>query len=93
MASDPTIETTPVDPANLMDSTERSFLGVYLFVAVLVLLYVFGKFWPYEFGTGALAKQPIEVLFGFIECKTSAEIRMLVLVLCAGALGAMVHAL
>src|SRR5262245_11432330 len=92
MASEPAIETTPVDPANLMNSTERCFVGVFIFVAVLLFLYVFGKFWPYDFGTGALAKQPNEVLFGFVEFKTSAEIRMLVLVLCAGALGAMVHA-
>jgi hypothetical protein len=92
MASEPTSEPTPVDPANLMDRTERWFLGVYLAAVALLLIYLFGKLWPSELGNGERANQPIEFLFGWVEVLTSAETRMLVLVLCAGALGAMVHA-
>ncbi len=92
MASDPINEPTPVEPGNLMDAGERWWLGLYLFLAMTLFLYLLGKFWPYEFGPGTLSKQPNEMLFGFLEVKTSGEVRMLVLVLCAGALGAMIHA-
>ncbi|HTS51886.1 MAG TPA: IPT/TIG domain-containing protein [Burkholderiales bacterium] len=92
MASDSSDQAPPVDPANLMNQAERWFLAVYLAGAALLLLYIFGKFWPNEISTGTWAAETKEFLFGGFEVPTSAEGRMLVLILCAGALGAMVHA-
>jgi hypothetical protein len=92
MASDFNDQAPPVDPANLMNQAERWLLAAYLAGAALLLLYIFGKFWPNEISTGAWAAEPREFLFGRFEVPTSVEGRMLVLVLCAGALGAMVHA-
>lgn len=95
MASETTQEAKPlVGPADPMDSMERWILGVYIAIAWLLLLYLFGKFWPYDFSGGLWTNQEEEVLFsGLVTVKTSSEIRLLVLILCAGALGALVHAL
>jgi hypothetical protein len=85
---------TPIDEAHLMNKQERLFLGIYIALMWLLFLYLFGKFWPYEFTDKLWMRQPNEVLFcGLLTIPTSAEIRLLVLMLCAGALGAMVHAL
>jgi hypothetical protein len=76
-----------------MNRCERGFVAVYIALVALLLLYLFGKFWPADLATAAWKTQPTEELFfGLITVKTSVELRLLVLVLCAGALGAMLHA-
>jgi hypothetical protein len=90
---DPTVDDGPVDPDNLMGRGMRILLGAYLAAVCALLLYLFGKFWPAELKGAAWGGEPSELLFWWgQEIKTSAELRILVLVLCAGALGSMLHA-
>jgi hypothetical protein len=91
--------TAPQDPpggasGQPMNRYERGFVACYLVLAALLLLYLFGKFWPANAAAGNWNAQATEELFlGLISAKTSAELRLFVLILCAGALGAMLHAL
>src|SRR5574341_1713456 len=89
---EPTGDDAPIDPANLMGRSMRVLLGAYLAAVSGLLLYLFGKFWPADLKGAAWGAQAAEYLFWWgYEVKTSAELRILVLVLCAGALGSMLH--
>jgi len=76
-----------------MSALQRWLLGLYIAAAALLLLYLFLKFWPADVTGGNWKPQANqELIFGLLSVETSGEIRLFVLVLCAGALGAMLHA-
>jgi len=93
LPANPAPQTQP-EAGEPMSPGERWFLGSYIAVVALLLIYVFAKLWPAgATGGGAASAQATEeLLFGLMTVKTSAEVRLFVLVLCAGALGAMLHA-
>jgi len=79
--------------AEAMSALQRWLLGAYIAAAALLLLYLFLKFWPADLTGGKWKPQANqELFFGLLSVETTAEIRLFVLVLCAGALGAMLHA-
>jgi hypothetical protein len=84
----------PSGPARPMTATERVYLGGYLIVVTVVLVYVFGKLWPQNLTDFAQGVPGQESLFwGLLDLPTPPEIRALLLVICAGALGGMLHTL
>jgi hypothetical protein len=83
-------------PQRLMTGSERYVLGVYLIILTLLLFYLFGKLWPQSLTelTQSKGVPDSEIFFfGWLEVPTPAEIRVLLLVVCAGGLGGMLHTL
>jgi len=80
----------------LMTATERTMLAAYLIILTIFLVYVFGKLWPQNLTnlSPGVGVPDMEVFFfGLLEVPTPAEIRLLLLVVCAGGLGGMLHTL
>jgi len=81
-------------PARLMTATERVCLGGYLIIVTVVLVYLFGKLWPEsltDFSKGVPDKESL--FWGLLALPTPPELRALLLVICAGGLGGMLHTL
>jgi hypothetical protein len=88
------VESVPGSP-RLMTATGRVCLGTYLIILTVALVYLFGKLWPQNLTDLAAKGVPDrETLFGgLLELPTPPEIRALLLVICAGGLGGMLHTL
>lgn len=90
---EPQADDPPVAAANVMGRGMRILLGAYLAAVCGLLLYLFGEFWPSDLKGAKLPVAAMVKLFWWKEARTTtAEIQILVLVLCAGAMGSMLHA-
>jgi hypothetical protein len=75
------------------ESTKRVLLGVYLFAAAILLLWLLVKFWPTPLGGSAESWDTLETFpFSTTDFQIDKETRFLLLVLVAAALGSYVHA-
>jgi hypothetical protein len=67
-------------------------LSAYLIILTLLLLYALVRFWPAPAGPEGAASNPPETFFAWT-ITVSEETRLLIVVILAGALGGLVHAL
>jgi magnesium-transporting ATPase (P-type) len=67
--------------------------GVYFIVLSVVLLYLLVSIWPPTISqaTPSWSSQPVSLLFGWLQFHLSDEVRLILIVILAGALGSYVH--
>ena len=78
-------------PKKYMTGLGAWALGLYLVIISGLVLYVTTNLWPADLSTSE-AKGATEVLFGGM-LRLTTELRILLLVLCGGAIGALIHML
>ena len=84
------------DAGRPMTAFERGLLAVLLTLALVLLLYLLGKFWPQDImnlGDTTVVPGEEALFWGLVVVPSPPEIRVLVLVLCGGALGGLLHAI